>query len=68
MKPIEQAFSVAHQEFLSRKAKEDQTKETIKTLVGLVDALRQPYNNSKRHDLYLMATAKLNELEDEGRI
>lgn len=41
-------------------------KATISALVRLVDELRQPYNNSKRHDLYLMATNKLNDLEDRG--
>lgn len=43
-------------------------KETIKELVRVIDELRQPFNNSKRHDLYLMATNKLNELEEEGKI
>jgi uncharacterized coiled-coil protein SlyX len=43
-------------------------KSTIDGLVALVDELRQPYNNSKRHDLYELATNKLNELEDRGLI
>ena len=43
-------------------------KATITALVRMVDELRQPYNNSKRHDLYLMATNKLNNMEDRGLI
>ena len=43
-------------------------KATITSLVRTIDELRQPYNNSKRHDLYLMATNKLNDLEDRGLI
>lgn len=42
--------------------------QTIKTLVELVDKLRQPYNNSRHHDLYLEATNKLNELQDREEI
>jgi hypothetical protein len=45
-----------------------QDKKTIKALVELVDELRQPFNNSPRHDLYLKATGILNQMEDEGRI
>jgi hypothetical protein len=41
---------------------------TIRKLVALVDELRQPYNNGKRHDLYLKATDMLNEFQDEGWI
>jgi len=43
-------------------------KHTIKALTQLVDELRQPYNNSKRHDLYLMATNKLNNLDDHEEL
>ena len=43
-------------------------KTTIRRLVELVDELRQPYNNSKRHDLYLLATNKLNDLEDREEL
>jgi len=41
---------------------------TIKKLVEMIDELRQPYNNSKRHDLYLKATDMLNDFENEGWI
>jgi len=43
-------------------------KHTIKLLTELVDTLRQPYNNSKYHDLYLMATNKLNDLDDREEL
>jgi len=43
-------------------------KNTIKVLVGLVDLLRQAYNNSKPQDPYEVATETLNKLEEEGRI
>ena len=43
-------------------------KSTIQKLVTLVDVLRQPYNNSKRHDLYLHATNTLNDLEERELI
>lgn len=39
---------------------------TIAILVQLVDELRQPYNNSKRHDLYQKATDTLNYLEERN--
>ena len=39
--------------------------ETIVELVALVDILRQQFNNSKRHDLYLKVTNYLNELADK---
>lgn len=42
--------------------------ENIKRLVELVDQLRQPYNNSKRSDLYWLATNALNLLEETGSI
>jgi hypothetical protein len=48
--------------------KVEELQETIRRLVQVIDELRQPYNNSKRHDLYLMATKTLNELEDQGKI
>ena len=38
-------------------------KLAIEILVRVVDELRQPYNNGNRHDLYLLATNALNELE-----
>jgi hypothetical protein len=41
---------------------------TIQGLVRLVDELRQPFNNSSRHDLYLKATEYLNKLEDKELI
>lgn len=47
----------------------EEQKLTIKTLVSLIDELRQPYNNSVRHHyLYEKATDKLNKLEDREMI
>jgi hypothetical protein len=45
-----------------------QQKETIKTLVGMVDELRSKFNNSERHDIYLDYTERLNKLQEEGQI
>lgn len=42
--------------------------EVVQRLVELVDQLRQPYNNSKRSDLYWLATNALNLLEETGSI
>jgi hypothetical protein len=42
--------------------------QTIKVLVHLADELRQPFNNSVRHDLYEKANNVLNKLEAEGRL
>ena len=44
------------------------TREVIRILVDLIDELRQPYNNSRRHDLYEKATTTLNDLEDRGQL
>jgi len=41
-------------------------RDTIRQLVEMVDLLRQPYNNSKRHDLYEWATETLNRLDESG--
>jgi hypothetical protein len=45
-----------------------QKDKTIKRLVELCDELRQPFNNSIRHDLYLKACQVLNEMEENGEI
>jgi hypothetical protein len=43
-------------------------RDTIQKLVALVDHMRGQLNNSSRHDLYLEATEKLNQLDDAGAI
>jgi hypothetical protein len=46
----------------------DKAFRTIEVLVGLIDQLRQPYNNSKRSDLYWLATNAVNKLEEDHGI